>query len=88
MRRDDRLCRRPLTFLYEPAGFVPATARGEATLVVREVQDASLTISWKTVQGLPLVNPLQTIWDLCDLGGADRRESADRLPSTIAALRA
>lgn len=72
----------------ELAGFVPAAAPGEATLIVREVKDASLAVPWRTVRETPLVHPLQAVWDLHDLGGADRREAADRLLLAMAASRA
>lgn len=62
-------------------------ALGEATIVVRTAEDRSLVTAWRTVEDVPLVNPLQTAWDLHDLGGADRLEAADRLLSAIRASR-
>jgi hypothetical protein len=64
-----------------PAGFVPAMARGEASIVLRQVSDTSLLESWEAPRGspFPLAHPLQQIWDLRDLGGEDRFEAAERL---------
>lgn len=35
------------------------------------------------VDGIPLVDPVQQIWDLHDLGGEDRAEAADRLRRAV-----
>lgn len=60
--------------------FVPAMARGEATLIVRHVSDTSLLELWPTQQGdPPVVHPVQQVWDLIDLGGEDRLEAAERI---------
>jgi hypothetical protein len=64
-----------------PAGFVPAIARGEASIVLRQVSDASLLEPWgpSMEAPFPLAHPLQQIWDLRHLGGEDRFEAAERL---------
>ena len=65
----------------DPAGFVPAMARGEASIVLRHVSDASLLEPWQAPREapFPLAHPLQQIWDLRDLGGEDRFEASERL---------
>jgi len=64
---------------------VQAMARGEATLIVRETPDSHLLESWESRNEapFPMVHPLQQIWDLHDLGGADRIEAAERLMRRI-----
>ncbi len=68
-----------------PAGFVPAMARGEATIVLHRVSDTSLLEPWEASKEapFPLAHPLQQIWDLRDLGGEDRLEAAERLMRRI-----
>ena len=64
----------------EPSLFVPALARGEATLLIRHVSDDSLLAPWPTNRpDIPIVHPVQQMWDLYDLGGEDRIEAAERL---------
>jgi hypothetical protein len=64
----------------EPSLFVPAMARGEATLLIRHVSDDSLLDPWPTSRpDIPIVHPVQQVWDLYDLGGEDRIEAAQRL---------
>jgi hypothetical protein len=64
------------------AGLVPATARGDASLILRAVRDQSLLEPWGSAAAtIPLAHPLQQIWDLRDLGGEDRAEAAERLES-------
>ena len=64
----------------EPSLFVPAIARGEATLLIRHVSDDSLLAPWPTNRpDIPIVHPVQQMWDLYDLGGEDRLEAAERL---------
>jgi hypothetical protein len=65
----------------DPAGFVPAMARGEASIVLRHVSDPSLLEPWQAPREapFPLAHPLQQIWDLRDLGGEDRFEASERL---------
>jgi hypothetical protein len=66
------------------AGLVPATARGDASLILRAVKDVSLLEPWEsTATSIPLAHPLQQIWDLRDLGGEDRAEAAERLESSL-----
>lgn len=69
------------------AGFVRAEGRVDATVIVRHTSDSTLLAAfepWKSsVDGLPLVDPVQQIWDLHDLGGADRLEAADRLMAAL-----
>jgi hypothetical protein len=69
------------------AGFVRAEGRVDATAIVRHTSDTTLLAAfepWKRhVDGLPLADPVQQIWDLHDLGGADRVEAADRLTTAV-----
>ncbi len=67
------------------AGFVEATARGDASVILRQVADPSLLDPWTGVgqSPYPLAHPLQQVWDLNDLGGEDRREAADRLVRAV-----
>ena len=64
-------------------GFVPAEGRVDATVLVRHTSDPTLLAAsepWPSVvDGIPVVDPLQQIWDLHDLGGQDRHEAASRL---------
>src|SRR5674476_1549575 len=64
----------------EPGLFVPAMARREATLLIRDISDDSLLDPWPTSRpDIPIVHPVQQVWDLYDLGGEDRLEAAARL---------
>lgn len=69
------------------AGFVRAEGRIDATAIVRHTSDTTLLAAFKPwpprVDGLPLADPVQQIWDLHDLGGADRVEAADRLTAPV-----
>ncbi len=69
------------------AGFVRAEGRVDATTVVRHTSDTTLLAAFEAwpriVDGVPLADPVQQIWDLYDLGGADRIEAADRLRATM-----
>jgi hypothetical protein len=84
--------RRPsLVILYakhaiDPAalGLTQAQGRHDADVILRTPQDRSVFPApalVARVQGsaVPLADPLQQIWDLQDLGGADRIEAAGRL---------
>ena len=84
--------RRPsLVILYakhaiDPSGLGLTQARGrhDANVIMRTPQDRSVFATpalVAQVQGhdVPLADPLQQIWDLQDLGGADRIEAAGRL---------
>jgi hypothetical protein len=84
--------RRPsLVILYaehaiDPAGLglTQAQGRHDANVILRTPQDRSVfpePALVAQVQGsaVPLADPLQQIWDLQDLGGADRIEAAGRL---------
>ena len=63
-----------------PSVFVPAMARGEATILVRQVSDESLLEPWPISRlDIPIAHPIQQVWDLFDLGGEDRLEAAERL---------
>jgi hypothetical protein len=68
-------------------GFVRAQGRVDATLLVRHTSDSTLLAAFepwpRSVDGIPLVDPLQQIWDLHDLGGEDRGEAADRLRRAV-----
>ena len=69
------------------AGFVRAEGRVDATAVVRHTSDTTLLAAFepwsRSIDGLPLADPVQQIWDLHDLGGADRVEAADRLTRAL-----
>jgi len=84
--------RRPtLVILYakhaiDPSGLglTQAQGRHDANVIMRTPQDRSVFPApalAAQVQGrdVPLADPLQQIWDLQDLGGADRIEAAGRL---------
>jgi hypothetical protein len=67
-----------------PAGLVEAQERHDANVIVRVPNDQSMFRSPEllaTVHGVPLslADESQLIWDLHDLGGADRLEAAGRL---------
>jgi hypothetical protein len=64
----------------------PAEGRGDANVLVRRPADSSVfgpkgTIKTAVIQeeSVRLADPTQMTWDLLDLGGADRVQSADRL---------
>lgn len=69
------------------AGFVRAEGRVDATAIVRHTGDTTLLATFepwaRVVDGVPVADPVQQIWDLHDLGGADRIEAADRLRATM-----
>jgi hypothetical protein len=84
--------RRPsLLILYarhaiDPSGLdlTDAQGRDDANVIIRTPEDRSVFASPALagqVRGseVPLADPLQQIWDLQDLGGADRIEAAGRL---------
>lgn len=65
-------------------GLTDAQGRHDANVIVRTPEDRSVfpvPALIGQVQGneVPLADPLQQIWDLQDLGGADRVEAAGRL---------
>ena len=65
-------------------GLTDAQGRHDANVIMRTPDDRSVFPSpalMAQVQGsdVPLADPLQQIWDLEDLGGADRIEAAGRL---------
>lgn len=68
-------------------GFVRAEGRVDATAIVRHTSDTTLLATFepwrRSVDGLQLADPVQQIWDLHDLGGADRVEAADRLTTAV-----
>jgi hypothetical protein len=84
--------RRPsVLILYTQATFdaaaldsVNATGMNDANVIVRMAADQSvfpadeLAAEYKGVR-IPLTDPVQMIWDLHDLGGADRAEAAGKL---------
>jgi hypothetical protein len=83
-----------LTVLYaadhlqlRSAGLVPAEGRVDASIILRLTSDRTLISAvggWPSaVDGLPITDPVQQWWDLLDLGGDDRRETADRLRRAI-----
>lgn len=63
---------------------VEATANNDANVVVRMPADQSV-FPRRKLEGefkgasIPLADPVQMIWDLLDLGGADRAEAAGKL---------
>jgi DNA-binding transcriptional regulator YdaS (Cro superfamily) len=69
------------------AGFVRAEGRVDATTLVRHTSDTTLLAAFepwpRRTDGLPLADPVQQIWDLHALGGADRVEAADRLAAAV-----
>ena len=84
--------RRPsLVILYakhaiDPSGLglTEAQGRHDANVIMRTPQDrsvfpASALVAQVRGSDVPLADPLQQIWDLQDLGGADRIEAAGRL---------
>ena len=84
--------RRPsLVILYakhaiDPSGFglTQAQGRHDANVILRIPQDRSVfpapaLVAQVHESDVPLADPLQQIWDLQDLGGADRIEAAGRL---------
>ena len=65
-------------------GLTDAQGRHDANVIIRNPEDRSVfpvPALAGQVQGneVPLADPLQQIWDLQDLGGADRTEAAGRL---------
>jgi DNA-binding transcriptional ArsR family regulator len=65
-------------------GLVDAQGRHDANVIVRTPDDASVfptNLLVADIDGVdvPLADPTQQIWDLQDLGGADRLEAAGRL---------
>jgi hypothetical protein len=65
-------------------GLVDAQGRHDANVIVRMPDDLSVfpghaLIAQVRGNDVPLADPLQQIWDLQDLGGADRLEAAGRL---------
>lgn len=69
------------------AGFVQAEGRVDATVLVRHTTDSLLLAAcepWpRVVDSIPVVDPVQQIWDLHDLGGEDRAEAASRLRQAV-----
>lgn len=69
------------------AGFVRAEGRVDATVLIRHTSDLSLLAAgepWpRIVDSLPVIDPVQQIWDLHDLGGGDRAEAANRLREAV-----
>jgi hypothetical protein len=65
-------------------GLVDAQGRDDANIIVRDPTDQSvyaapsLSVELRGVD-VPLADPTQMLWDLHDLGGADRLEAAGRL---------
>jgi hypothetical protein len=65
-------------------GLVEARGRADANVVIREPRDRSvfpvmrLTANVGDIE-IPLADPSQIIWDLQDLGGADRLEAAGKM---------
>ena len=65
-------------------GLIDAQGRHDANVIVRSPQDRSVfpvpaLVSQIRGNEVPLADPLQQIWDLQDLGGADRIDAAGRL---------
>jgi hypothetical protein len=84
--------RRPsLVILYarhaiDPSGLSLTQAQGrhDANVIMRTPQDRSVfpvpaLVAQVNGRDVPLADPLQQVWDLQDLGGADRIEAAGRL---------
>jgi len=63
---------------------IEARGRHDANVIMRTPKDRSIFTAYGLVpqvkgNDVPLADPLQQIWDLQDLGGADRIEAAGRL---------
>lgn len=69
------------------AGFLRAEGRVDGTVLVRHTTDSLLLAAcepWTRAIGrIPVVDPVQQIWDLYDLGGEDRAEAANRLRQAV-----
>jgi DNA-binding HxlR family transcriptional regulator len=72
--------------LFEPGelGLVEAQGRHDANVIVRSPQDTSVfpvpaSVAEMNGVDIPLADVTQQIWDLHDLGGADRLEAAGML---------
>jgi len=72
--------------LIDPSGLglIDAQGRHDANVIVRMPDDQSVfpvpaLVAQVGGSDVPLADPLQQIWDLQDLGGADRLEAAGRL---------
>lgn len=70
--------------LLDRLGVVDAQGRHDANVIVRSPSDASVFPTHALVADVggvevPLADPTQQVWDLQDLGGADRLEAAGRL---------
>ena len=73
-----------------PLGLVEAQGRHDANVILRMPADRSvfpepLLAAEMSGVKVPLADPSQMIWDLRDLGGADRLEAAGRLRSWLLA---
>jgi hypothetical protein len=71
-------------------GLVEAQGRHDANVILRMPADRSVFPVPPLAAGLrgaqiPLADPSQMIWDLQDLGGADRLEAAGRLRAWLLA---
>lgn len=72
-------------------GLVDAQGRHDANVIIRIPDDASV-FPTRLIVGeigdveVPLADPTQQIWDLQDLGGADRLEAAGRLREWLIGL--
>jgi DNA-binding transcriptional ArsR family regulator len=69
-------------------GAVPADSRESANVLVRTPHDASVFPAHRRVAEhdgveIPLADPVQMLWDLLDLGGAEREEAAGVLREWI-----
>jgi hypothetical protein len=65
-------------------GLIDAQGKHDANVIVRMPDDQSVFPGHAVMaqyhgSDVPLADPLQQIWDLQDLGGADRLEAAGRL---------
>jgi hypothetical protein len=69
------------------AGFVRAEGRVDATVLVCHTSDTTLLSPFepwpRQIEGIPLTDPVQQVWDLRSLGGEDRIEAASRLAERI-----
>ena len=80
--------------LVDPAelGLVEAQGRRDANVIIRMPGDQSVFGIPALAAGLQgvdaaLADPAQMVWDLLDLGGADRAEAAGRLREWLLARR-
>ena len=68
------------TCVFSAAGSSRGTRRREHRLATRNDRTLSFGALPATIDGIPITDPVQQWWDLRDLGGEDRLETAPPLP--------